>query len=71
MKTIETARPVLAAGAEDLTYRQVPGGRVRVWALDHRGARTGDVRVSQSGGDPQFTIGPDHRAVWYEVEVAR
>jgi hypothetical protein len=56
--------------AATLTLRGA-GGRVRVWALDHRGARAGDVRVSYSGGDAQFTIGPDHRAVWYEVEVAR
>jgi len=46
-------------------------GRTRVWALDHRGARAADVGVSASGGDAQFTVSPEHRAVWYEVEVAR
>lgn len=46
-------------------------GRVRVWALDHRGARADELAVSTGGPDAQFTIGPEHRAIWYEVELVR
>jgi hypothetical protein len=47
------------------------GGRVRVWALDHRGARALDVSVSANGSGAEFTLGPEHHALWYEVEVNR
>lgn len=49
--------------------------RVMVFALDGRGERTGPVAVQSAtlAGQPDatsFKIGPEHRTLWYEVEIA-
>jgi hypothetical protein len=46
----------------------LPGGAARVWALDGRGQRAGEVKATAAGGTTQFAIGPDHRTLWYEIE---
>ncbi len=40
---------------------------VTVWALDAQGQRRTPVPVRQESGRAVFSIGPDHRTLWYEV----
>jgi hypothetical protein len=47
----------------------LPRKAVRVWALDERGQRQGALDVKVSGGKATFTLGPERRTLWYEVEL--
>lgn len=38
-----------------------------VYALDGKGRRQSNVPASYMGGKTHFTIGPDHRTLWYEI----
>ena len=40
----------------------------RVQALDGRGQPQGAVPVRVEGDASHFTIGPEHRTLWYEIE---
>jgi len=39
----------------------------RVFALDERGRRKGEIQSTTRDGRLEFEIGPDQRTVWYEV----
>ncbi len=58
--------PVLVEGVYG--HLNFPKARsVRVWVLDERGERRGEVPVDNR----RFTISPEHRTLWYEVEVTQ
>ncbi|MBN2531367.1 MAG: carbohydrate binding domain-containing protein [Spirochaetales bacterium] len=42
---------------------------VSVWALDAKGGRQGEVPVARKEGGIRFAIGPEYKAVWYEIVV--
>jgi hypothetical protein len=41
--------------------------KLKVWALDERGQRRDEMKTNGA----KFRIGPEHRTLWYEVELAR
>jgi hypothetical protein len=47
----------------------IPGSAsgVQAWALDERGGRRQSVRVYADDGRATIDVGPDARAVWYEI----
>lgn len=52
--------------------RQLAPERVRVWVLDQSGNRREAVPVTTADGakgDTVFHIGPQHRTLWYEIEI--
>jgi len=47
-----------------------PAARVRVWALDEDGKRARALKPTPVGKDrAAIELSPQHRAIWYEVEV--
>jgi hypothetical protein len=46
----------------------LPRRGARVFALDGRGQRAGEVVVNASGDGSRFAIGPEQRTLWYEIE---
>ncbi len=42
---------------------------LKVWALDERGQRARQVPVTVKGSRAAFTIGPEFKTLWYEVEA--
>jgi len=47
----------------------VPSAGARVWALDEKGQRKGELTVSRAGTGSSFTLSPEWNTVWYEVEL--
>ncbi|MBI5690061.1 MAG: hypothetical protein HZC55_08155 [Verrucomicrobia bacterium] len=45
----------------------LPRGGARLYALDGRGQRLGEVRAVDGAG-AQFRLGPEQRTLWYEIE---
>lgn len=46
----------------------LPGPAVRVFKLDGRGGRTGELAVASSSEATHFSVGPQHHTLWYEIE---
>ena len=63
--------PSLVEGIPASIKLQVPPGRVRGWALDERGQRGKAVAVRAAGQGSIVAIGPEHRTIWYEIEIVR
>lgn len=63
--------PSLVEGIPASITLQVPPGRVRGWALDERGRRGKAVAVRAAGQGSTLAIGPEHRTIWYEIEIVR
>jgi hypothetical protein len=52
----------------------LPRGGARVWALDGRGQRQGEVAAAPGAGREagrRFKLGPEYRTLWYEVDWGR
>ena len=47
----------------------LPVANAIVYALDGTGQRTKQVESVSANGKTSFEIGPEHRTIWYEVEV--
>ena len=47
----------------------VAAGRVRFYPLDESGQRRAAVPVEGHGGKTLLHLSPQHRTMWYEVEV--
>jgi hypothetical protein len=58
--------PTLVNGIPAEVTLPFPVKRVR--ALDGRGQPQAAVRVRVEGSTSRFTIGPEHRTLWYEIE---
>ncbi len=61
--------PSIVEGVPATITLPVAPGRVKVWALDERGQRAGTVAVRDEGGKAVFDLGPEHKTLWYEVEI--
>ena len=61
--------PTLVEGIPAAITLPVAAARVTVYALDERGQRREKVAVQDAGGKATFDIGPDHKTIWYEVEL--
>ncbi|MBI5769231.1 MAG: hypothetical protein HZA93_15665 [Verrucomicrobia bacterium] len=46
----------------------LPRGGARVFALDGRGQRLGEVAAADGRAGTRFKVGPEFRTLWYEVE---
>jgi hypothetical protein len=60
---------VLCEGIPAEILLPVAADRVRFYPLDESGERRKAVPVEASAGKTQLRLGPQHRTVWYEVEV--
>jgi hypothetical protein len=49
----------------------LPRGGARVFALDGRGQRLGEVVAADGSGGARFKVGPEFRTLWYEIEWAK
>jgi hypothetical protein len=47
----------------------VPAARVKAWALDERGNRTHELKVTGGSGTAVVSIGPEYKTLWYEIAV--
>lgn len=45
----------------------LPRGPARVYALDGRGQRIGEVPAADGAAATRFQLGPAHRTLWYEI----
>jgi hypothetical protein len=45
----------------------LPRGGARLYALDGRGQRLGEVLASDGATQARFKLGPEHRTLWYEI----
>jgi len=61
--------PSLVEGIPATIQLPVAADRVKVWALDERGQRAEPVSVRNEQGKAAFDLGPEHKTLWYEVEV--
>ena len=61
--------PILCEGVPATIVLPVPAERVRFFALDESGNRRAAVPVGKRNGRAQVSLGPEHKTVWYEVEV--
>ncbi len=62
--------PVLSEGIGCEIFLPYPAARVKVFALDERGDRKGEVPVGDAGGKAAFQIGESYQTLWYEIEIA-
>ena len=62
--------PTLVEGVPAEVAIDVGDRALSVWALDERGLRHSPVPVRVEGGRAVFSIGPEHRTLWYELDVA-
>lgn len=45
----------------------LPRGGARIYALDGRGERLGEVSALDGAAGTRFQLGPEHRTLWYEL----
>ncbi|HJT36372.1 MAG TPA: carbohydrate binding domain-containing protein, partial [Pirellulales bacterium] len=61
--------PSLVEGVAAEIALPVPADRLRAWALDERGHRQNELKIADRDGTSVLLIGPEHKTLWYEVEV--
>jgi len=61
--------PVMCEGIPAEIVLPVAADRVTLYSLDESGNRRGAVPVSEERGKTQLTLSPEHRTVWYEVDI--
>jgi hypothetical protein len=61
--------PSRVEGIPAVVSLPVPSRRVKVWALDARGNRTAEVAVPADPRSASIAIGPQYKALWYEVVI--
>jgi hypothetical protein len=62
--------PVLAEGITARITLPLPPARMKAWALDERGQRGAPVPLQAEGSGSALNLGPEHRTLWYEVEIS-
>jgi hypothetical protein len=60
---------VLCEGIAARIVLPVAAGRVRFYPLDESGNRRAAAAVASRDGHALLAIGPEHRTLWYEVEI--
>ena len=63
------SEPVLCEGVPAEIVLPVAAERVRFYPLDESGNRRQSVSCSQRDGHALITLGPQHKTIWYEVEI--
>lgn len=61
--------PLLCEGVPANLSLPIRAERVRCYPLDESGRRRGAVPVAPDGDRATVQLGPEHRTVWYELEV--
>ncbi len=61
--------PVLCEGVEAEITLPVEASRVNFYPLDESGNRRPSVSVADADGRALLLLGPQHKTVWYEVEI--
>ena len=61
--------PVLCEGIAAEILLPVAADRVQFYPLDESGQRRAGLPVEASGAKTVLRLGPQHRTVWYEVEI--
>ena len=61
--------PVLCEGIPAEILLPVDGDRVRLYPLDESGNRRSAVPCPQRDGRAAVLLGPEHKTVWYELEI--
>ncbi|MFV1965942.1 MAG: carbohydrate binding domain-containing protein [Pirellulaceae bacterium] len=61
--------PILCEGIPARIELPVAAARVRLYPLDEAGNRRDAIPVTGSADHAQLQLGPQHRTVWYEVEI--
>jgi hypothetical protein len=63
------AAPVLCEGVAAEIVLPVPAARVKFYPLDEAGNRREAVPATSRGAKAVLALGPEHKTLWYEVEV--
>jgi hypothetical protein len=63
--------PILCEGVPATITLPVPQARVKFYPLDESGNRRAEIAVAANNGRAQIELGPQHKTVWYEVEIQR
>jgi len=63
------AEPVLCEGVPARIELPVAAARVRVYPLDESGNRRDAIAPEEAAGKAMVRLGPEHKTVWYEVEI--
>jgi hypothetical protein len=61
--------PVMCEGIPADVTLPAEAARVALYPLDERGDRRGAVPTESREGKAVLRLGPEHKTVWYEVEV--
>ena len=61
--------PVLCEGVPARITLPVESRRVRLYPLDPSGNRRHAIACGEKEGKTLITLGPEHRTIWYEVEI--
>ena len=61
---------LLCEGVEASLALPVDSSKVRFYALDESGNRKATIPVSNRSGKTVLEIGPEHKTIWYEIEIA-
>jgi hypothetical protein len=62
--------PVLCEGIPASITLPVPAARVQCYPLDESGNRRATIPVGSGEGQAHVELGPQHKTVWYEAEIA-
>jgi hypothetical protein len=65
------SEPILCEGVPAEITLPVAAARVKLYPLDESGNRREAVPVSARDGKAVVQVGPQHKTVWYEVEVGK
>ena len=61
--------PSLVEGIQATITLPVEAKRVRLWSLDERGQRIGEINVRETGGNALLELSEKYGTLWYEVEI--
>lgn len=61
--------PSLVEGIQATITLPVEAKRVRLWSLDERGQRIGEITVRETNGNAVLELSEKYGTLWYEVEI--
>ena len=62
--------PTYVAGITSVVKVLTNAPNARVWALDERGQRRGQLDAKLQNGALKFAVSPVWRTLWYEIELS-
>ena len=63
--------PLLCEGVPVRITLPAVAGRIKCYPLDEKGNRGPAVTVADANGQGEVVLGPQHKTVWYEVEIGK